>query len=135
MTGITDLPFVADLGTGKSRHLCFWHVSLTDDRVADLDLGADYALAAVKHIRENGDTPLLADVVGHMPCKDERSGIEIGFLEAFALMAAFSNGEGAYRRWLASCRAKSEERERAQKAARSENARKAAKARWEKPRT
>ena len=77
---VTSLPFVADIGTGRSKERSFWHVQPTGDYGTDCATGERYAHQAVMYIRLTGFRPLLGWVLFAMPNKDTRTGIEVGFL-------------------------------------------------------
>lgn len=84
---ITDLPFVKDK-PGPSGRL-FWDVKPNGNYGDECFIGKSYALDALQYFLTQDFAPLLAWVVGDMPSRDGRSGIEIGFLTTIANYAAY----------------------------------------------
>lgn len=128
---ITELPFVAEVGTGKNKYLRYWHVSPSGDHDADFELGGKYAVLAVRFMRENVMLNLNT-IVSFMPPPEKHTGIESGFFAAIGYMATHGHGEAAYKHFNLWMRNYTKNLERKEKAARSERARKAAKARGAK---
>lgn len=76
------LPFIKDIDEGKKKERSFWCVEpATGDWVTDCNTGREYALQFFEHIKKfpRGDT-LITQIVLDMPKKQDRTGIEVGFL-------------------------------------------------------
>ena len=78
------LPFVmvSEAPGAEAARVNFWSVEASGNYAADCGTGRGYAAAMIAHLRETGDGPLLARVLGAMPHGD--SGVEIGFAAGLA---------------------------------------------------
>lgn len=83
---IRDLPFVAKRRPDGEPGRHFWSVTPTGDYATDCLIGRQYALEAVHYMRVTGCPPLLTWIVLDMPRRQDRSGIEVGFLHTVAEM-------------------------------------------------
>ncbi|MEZ0137343.1 MAG: hypothetical protein AB9Q17_02210 [Candidatus Reddybacter sp.] len=84
---ITDLPFVKDK-PGPSGRL-FWDVKPNGNYGDECLIGTSYALDALQYLIAGEFSPMLAWAVGDMPRREDRSGIEVGFLTTIADYAAY----------------------------------------------
>ncbi len=129
---VGDLPFVEDEHGRR-----YWSVKPSGDYRKDCRQGVLFALAALEYMAVEPEPWLLTHVVGDMPRKEARSGIEVGFLSCVARFAALyrqDHGDDFYRAWMAEGDAAHEAALEAEAKERSEHARHAAQARWAKHR-
>jgi hypothetical protein len=83
---IPELPFIKK----KRDRILFWSVTPTGDYVKDCQMGREYAALALKYMVEADFKPLLTWCLMDMPRKKDCSGIEVGFLEFLAEIAAIN---------------------------------------------
>ncbi len=119
--------------------LNFWSVDHSGDSREQQRRGALYALEALDLMARDDEGAirhhLLAWVARDMTHIDEGKTVELGFMlcmGAFAVIARENHGDGFYRQYLAKADAAVDAILAREKAERSEQARKAANARWAK---
>lgn len=127
-----DLPFV----TPKGKGLNFWSVQPVGDYVEQCTQGEELALVALEYmaVKELPDS-FLSWVVMAMPRKEDRTGVEVGFLYCIGTFAALYRrvaGDGFYREHMRAFAEQVEARRESEAQDRSERARHAARARWGK---
>ena len=132
------LSFVAER-PGRNGGIIFWNVTPSGDYQKDWDSGDSMGLEALEFMAGRADFGLPGDllvrVVLDMPREDDRTGIELGFLRCigyFAALARQTFGDKFYRDWREQQARFVREEFAKMAAARSEHARKAARARWAK---
>ena len=140
MSKYLALSFVAKR-PGRLSGLNFWNVDPSGDYSEDWHSGELLALEALEFMakqKEPNSDPsgaLLASAVLDMPRRDDRTGVELGFLNCIGYYAAIARrtfGDKHYRDFLAESQRRLREADSKMEAKRSEHARKAARARWAK---
>ena len=139
MSEYLDLSFVTER-PGRLQGLNFWDFEPSGDYVEDWGTGELLGLEALEFMAKRSPDSLpgaylLASVVLDMPRGDDRTGLELGFLNCianFAMIARSRFGDKHYRDYLEQRRLRVREMIAQDAANRSEQGRKAARARWAK---
>lgn len=107
---LRGLPFVATEKSPKGQLLTlgFWSVEPAKDRFDHWAQGEELALTALDYMVTQSRAPgwLLASVVMDMPRAQDRTAVELGFLNcigAFAAIYRLMHGNGFYRKAMQKC--------------------------------
>ncbi len=139
MSRYLALSFVTKL-PGRGGGLNWWDVKPSGDYGEEWHQGELLALEALSLMAKEEDLPrghLLGPVVHAMPHEEEKTGVELGFVNCIGTFAAEARrvfGDRGYRQYMAAREAGAKRAVAKAQQERSERARKATRARWAKAR-